>query len=150
MSSDKGYISFYLVHCPTPLVFIWVQHILTFISVIILKLLLPPNMAACGYGDDVRKIDWDVYLYRFVYLSNMKALFRILTVYQNNMESLLNMQIPRLRQDHVQNGEKSQGIYIFKRIYRNDTNTVSKRYTKLINGSYWIFPSLHPSFAFLS
>lgn len=43
----------------------------------------------------------------------MKALFRILTVYQNNMETLLNMQIPRLRQDHVQNGEKSQGIYFF-------------------------------------
>lgn len=113
MSIDKGYISLYLVHCPTPLVFIWVQHILIFISVIILKLLFPPNMATCGSAADVRKTDWDVHLHRYVYLSIMKALFRILTVFQSNMESLLNMQIPRLHQDHVQNGEESQRIYIF-------------------------------------
>ena len=90
-----------------------------FHSVIILKLLLPSNMAACGYGADVRKIDWDVYLYRYVYLSIMKALFRILTVYQNNMKSLLNMQIPRLCQDHVQNGEKkSRNLHFLKNLFK--------------------------------
>lgn len=96
---------------------------------------------------------------RYAHLSIMEALwnkqeFLILTVYENNVESLLNMHTPRLHvrlyQSCLQWRRRPKNVYFLDTVQMSLTWCLKDTYRRLISRCDWILSILHHSRVFFS